>query len=992
MAKNVIKGLTVEIGGDTTKLGKALEDVNKKTSDLSGELSSINRLLKLDPGNVDLLAQKQKVLAEAINNTEEKLNTLREAEKQVQAQFEKGEVSEAQYRELQREIITTESKLKSYESAAKETADALEGVGKESSQAADNTKKLSETSKDTSEELKKVTQTLDKGVKVGLAVVTAGVAAATAALVSSVEATQEYRTAMGKLTTAFETHGHSAQVATATYEELQSVLGETDRSVEAANHLAVLTDNEEDLQKWTKICTGVFATFGDSLPIEGLTEAANETAKVGQVTGPLADALNWAGISEDNFNESLAACTDEQDRQRLIMETLTDVYSDAADKYKEVNKDVIESNKVTERMNKLWAQVGKKAAPIVNTFKKGIVELGESFVDMISDADIENFQDTIEDGFKKLSKDVIPALINALKWCKDHFNEIKSVAVGFIAALAVSKIINFATSIGTTLVGAFKGLISSLESAKSAQDLLNTSMNTNPFTILISVIGGVGVALGSYLVGEINKAREAQEDLIEKTYGLSDAEQVAADNANATADAYRNQREAMNENISGISGQFSYITSLKDELFKLADANGEVEDRERSRAEFILNELNEVLGTEYKLTQNQIENYQTLKSEIDKVIASKKSELMIAAHTDAYTEALQNRKQAEDDYYTNLRKHQETQVAAIKAEQEIEELNQQYKEEVLEAEKIRIYLKRMAKQEELEELQKILNETKTAYENSKEVIAGYYDDIGLYETAQMLILEGNTDEANKLLTDRAYYQEKYADAVGFASDEIRNTLEQEAIDAGIKAHLFRENWVNGVAGYTEEMVNEAEQSAAEAMKKMADAASDAKEVGEDLGLGLAAGIETKRGTLIEKAYSVVGSIISAFRKAADSHSPSKKMIAFGEDFDAGTEVGLETSQKDLIHTAKSQMQELLDTYNSGINGLQDNINFDRTIQNTFAIEDKNMKTVTMLDAILAAIEKGHTLVIDGKMFVGYTAKAYDESLGQRRVLSERGAL
>ena len=92
---NKIKGLTVEIGGDTTKLGKALEDVDKKSSALSSELGDINRLLKFDPGNTDLLAQKQKVLADAIGNTGERLEKLKEAEKQVQKQFEKGEASES---------------------------------------------------------------------------------------------------------------------------------------------------------------------------------------------------------------------------------------------------------------------------------------------------------------------------------------------------------------------------------------------------------------------------------------------------------------------------------------------------------------------------------------------------------------------------------------------------------------------------------------------------------------------------------------------------------------------------------------------------------------------------------------------------------------------------------------------------------------------------------------------------------------------------------
>ena len=86
MAGN-LKGLTIELGGDTTKLGKALEDVNKKSRSLSSELGQVNKLLKLDPGNADLLAQKQEILAEAVANTSKKLDTLKEAERQVQEQF-----------------------------------------------------------------------------------------------------------------------------------------------------------------------------------------------------------------------------------------------------------------------------------------------------------------------------------------------------------------------------------------------------------------------------------------------------------------------------------------------------------------------------------------------------------------------------------------------------------------------------------------------------------------------------------------------------------------------------------------------------------------------------------------------------------------------------------------------------------------------------------------------------------------------------------------
>ncbi|MFR4977670.1 MAG: hypothetical protein ACLUDG_01940 [Butyricicoccus sp.] len=104
------------------------------------------------------------------------------------------------------------------------------------------------------------------------------------------ESTREYREDMGKLETAWESANKSTELATETYKEFYSVLGEEDRSVEAVNHLAKFVDTESDLTKWTNIATGVWGTFGDSLPVEGLTEASNETAKVSKVTGVLADA------------------------------------------------------------------------------------------------------------------------------------------------------------------------------------------------------------------------------------------------------------------------------------------------------------------------------------------------------------------------------------------------------------------------------------------------------------------------------------------------------------------------------------------------------------------------------------------------------------------------------------------------------------------------------------------------------------------------------
>ena len=111
------------------------------------------------------------------------------------------------------------------------------------------------------------------------------------------EATEEYRVAQGKLNTAFDAAGFSVDVANQAFTDFYKILGDIDTAAEASQLLASLARNEEDVAKWTQIAAGVYGTFGDALPIEGLIEAANETAKTGKVTGVLADALNWAGES-----------------------------------------------------------------------------------------------------------------------------------------------------------------------------------------------------------------------------------------------------------------------------------------------------------------------------------------------------------------------------------------------------------------------------------------------------------------------------------------------------------------------------------------------------------------------------------------------------------------------------------------------------------------------------------------------------------------------
>ena len=233
---------------------------------------------------------------------------------------------------------------------------------------------LKKTDKDAEGVGKKFLSVVTSAGKFAAGVVGAATAAG-GAIVALAENTREYRTEQGKLQAAFETSGFGAGEARDTYKALNGVLGDSGQAVEASNHLAKLCTNAAELADWTTICTGVYATFGDSLPIEGLTEAANETAKTGALTGGLADALNWAGVNEEAFQQKLDMCNSERERQALITETLTGLYSESAETYREVNGEVIAANEAQDKLTAAMAVAGGAVEPLITQGKVLIAEV-----------------------------------------------------------------------------------------------------------------------------------------------------------------------------------------------------------------------------------------------------------------------------------------------------------------------------------------------------------------------------------------------------------------------------------------------------------------------------------------------------------------------------------------------------------------------------------------------------------------------------------------
>lgn len=257
-----------------------------------------------------------------------------------------------------------------------------------------------------------VAKTALKGTVAAIGGVATAATGAVTGLLALESATEEYRVAQGKLNTAFEAAGYGPETASKAYSDFYKILGDTDTATEASQLLAKLAENEEDVSTWTDIAAGVFGTFGDSLPIEGLIESANETAKVGQVTGNLADALNWAGISEDEFNEKLAECTSESERNQLIMDTMAATYDEASEAFYRNNEALIQARENQILLDDTLAQLGETVSRVKNNLLSEFLPSISSVVTAFND--LVNGVEGADEALSQAIGEMVTALVEKL--------------------------------------------------------------------------------------------------------------------------------------------------------------------------------------------------------------------------------------------------------------------------------------------------------------------------------------------------------------------------------------------------------------------------------------------------------------------------------------------------------------------------------------------------------------------------------------------------
>ena len=424
MAKEEQIKTSIDLTGEK-EYRAACTNINSSLREIGSEMKLTTAEFADNADSVEALTAKQKLLQKQFDEQAKKAEA---AEKALKKMRDNGiEPTNPAYQKMQTNLNNTKADMVKIQKEI------------------DDTSKKLKSSKVDWESVGETVGKAGKAIGAACAAMGAAIAAAGAAFFGLAEETREARENMGKLETSFTTAGHSAEDAKNTYTELYGVLGDDGQATEAAAHLAKLTTNEKELSDWTNICTGVYATFGDSLPIEGLTEAANETAKTGSITGNLADALNWAGVSEDDFQASLDACTSEQERQALITSTLNGLYSEAADKYREVNGDIIDAQKATANLNSAMAALGAIAEPIITKLKQLAAELLQEitpFVELIG----KGLTGALS-GAESAAEDFTDGLLGMVTFAIEKLTEMLPTFLEF----AVKMIANIATGIAQSL-------------------------------------------------------------------------------------------------------------------------------------------------------------------------------------------------------------------------------------------------------------------------------------------------------------------------------------------------------------------------------------------------------------------------------------------------------------------------------------------------------------------------------------------------------------
>lgn len=559
-----IKGITVEIGGDTQPLNKALKDVSKTAASLNSELRIIDKLLKLDPTNTTLLAQKQEVLAKSIENTTKKLNALKSAQEQAKAQLERGEIGADQYRVLERQVISTENSLNRLQNEAQQTDEALNDAG------------------DAAQKAGKDMNSLSVG-GVALGTVLGNVAtkllefagSAVTFLTDAVEETKEFRSDLSKLEQNAKAAGTGIDDVTDDLEYFVAITDETDSSVEALSNLLKAGFTGETLTDAVNNLSGAVVAFPDTLKIESLADSLQETLATGEATGQYGELLERLGVNLEDFNKGLQKCTTSAEKQQYAVDILAkNGMADLNAQYKEANADLIAYSTAQTRYTETLSKVGAAMQPVMTALTdtktlllEGMIPALETTGQALSE---KLASPSVQNSFKKLGEglaEVASAFANFAVFIIENgemiIKIIGSIAAGFVAW----KISSIIQSMGG-LKAAFQAIIPAIKNMGKAITAVSSSTIIGALVTVASIIATIAESfLG---------ASDATETFKDEMASLKDEAEGMATEFAATQETLAINGETMRGLVTDIQALDSSIKSGNLSAAEMAVAQGQL--------------------------------------------------------------------------------------------------------------------------------------------------------------------------------------------------------------------------------------------------------------------------------------------------------------------------------------------------------------------------------------------------------------------------------
>lgn len=758
------------------------------------------------------------------------------------------------------------------------------------------------------------------------------------------EETKEYRKIMASLEVSSEKAGYTAEQTTEIYKTLYGVLGDEQTAATTTANLQAIGLEQEKLTEITNAAIGAWASYGDSIPIDGLAESVNETIKSGQVTGTLADVLNWAAeegetfgvklkantkaneewnkavkeaaTAEDYFNLALQDAADSTERANIVLKLFSKQgLAKAGEAWQENNKDIVEANKATADFQEITSKMAKKFSPVSITMQKGFNKILDSASNLVDESDIEEFTGLLEDGADIIADDVLPVIKDLFDFVIDNKDYVVSGLAGIGSAVAAWKIAEGVKKV----TDGIKAMTTGVEGATAATKLLNGAWKASPAGVIATTIGLVTTAVG-FLVSATNDETEALK-----------AERKEAEKSRIAAEeslqAYIDAKEARSEAAEADLVQIENAQALAEELQTLADKNGKVTDANKTRAQFILNELNNALGTEYTMTGNQINKYKDLEKQVYKTIEAKKTEILMNQAYETYQDALEQQAEAQKNYTESYIKYAEQQRKVDDLQMEYDELIAESAKQKTREEIESFQRKNMSRiielENALEQEKGILGERQTEYDADKIKLDQIYKDMALYSEAYTLAQKGETEKLLAILERQNDGFKTAANVANLSAEEQKQILKKQYEDSLFLLEQYRENYKEGMEGYSKDVENQLERAAENArieaekvginivdgtkssLKSQMDASFGLfSNIGKQIISGVSSGVNSGKSSLNKAINIAMSGAIAAAEFALDIHSPSKEFEKIGkltmEGFGLGFDEEMDAAYRDIV--------------------------------------------------------------------------------------------